>query len=68
MNIDWMHLLWQGRWEALVLIWNGVVTDVEKIWWFGPLMVLVLVVVGRRAIVRLVAYIARVFVHAHSGS
>lgn len=68
MNIDWSHVLWQGRWEGLVLLFNAVVLDARTIWWFGPLVVLLLVFAGRKGIVRLIAYVAKVFVHSHSSS
>ena len=68
MNVDWMHLIWQGRWEALVMIWNAIATDVQTIWWFGPLLVILLILAGRKGIVRLTSYVARVFIHTHGAS
>lgn len=68
MNIDWVHIMWQGRWEALVMVWSAVVTDVRSIWWFGPLLLLLLVAAGRKGLLRLAAYAAKVFVHTHSPS
>ena len=65
MNIDWSHLMWQGRWDALVMTWNAVVHDVLTIWWFGPLLVILLIVGGRKGLFRFVSYVARVFVHSH---
>lgn len=68
MSIDWLHLMWQGRWDAVVMIWNAVVIDVRTVWWFGPLLVVLLIVAGRKGIVRLAAYVAKVFVHTHGAS
>lgn len=68
MDINWVHLIWQGRWEALVMIWHAIVTDVQSIWWFGPLLIVILIAAGRKGIVRLVSYVARVFIHTHGTS
>lgn len=65
MNIDWSQLMWQGRWDGLVLIWNAIVTDVLTIWWFGPLLLILLFAAGRKGIFRLVSYVARAFMHSH---
>lgn len=68
MNIDWSHLFWQGRWDALVLIWNAIMADVMTYWWFGPLVLVLLATVGRKQFRRLASYMARVFVHTHAPS
>ena len=65
MTIDWVHMMWEGRWQALVMIWNAVVTDVRSIWWFGPLLLLLLVAAGRKGLPRLAAYVVKVLVHTH---
>jgi hypothetical protein len=68
MNVDWSHLLWQGRLEGLVLLWNATVTDVQTIWWFGPLLIVLIIAAGRKGIVRLGAYVLKVFIHTHGPS
>jgi hypothetical protein len=68
MNIDWSHLIWQGRWDGLVIMWNAILADARTIWWFGPLMLILLVTAGRKGLTRLVSYVLRVFVHTHSPS
>ena len=68
MNIDWSHLMWQGRWDGLVMLWHGVMIDVQTIWWFGPVLVLLLIVGGRKGIIRLISYVVGVFLHAHKPS
>ena len=68
MNIDWSQVMWQGRWEALVIIWNAIVTDVQSIWWFGPLLLLLLITASRKGLLRLGAYVLKVFVHTHGPS
>ena len=65
MNVDWSHLIWQGRWQGLVIVWHSIVTDVQTIWWFWPLLVGLLLMTGRKGLLRLAAYVARVFIHTH---
>ena len=68
MNVDWIHLFWQGRWDALVMIWHALVTDALKFWWFGPLMLVLLIAMGRKGLLKLASQIVRVWVHAHGPS
>lgn len=68
MDIEWSHLLWQGRWDGLVMLWQAIIADVQTFWWFGPLLVVLIVAAGRKGVVRLVAYLAKVFVHTHGPS
>lgn len=68
MDIDWLHLMWQGRWEALVLIWHALVTDAQTFWWFGPLIIVVVIAGGRKGVLRLATYVLKVFVHTHGPS
>lgn len=66
MNIDWMHVIWEGRWQALVLIAHGILSDVRTLWWFGPLLALVALGIGRKGMFRLAKYVASVFMHTHT--
>lgn len=67
-DIDWSHLIWQARWSGLETLWAAVLVNASTYWWFGPLVVVMLVKSGRRGIIRLLSYVGRVFVRAHSGS
>jgi hypothetical protein len=64
-NLDWPQLMWKARWDALAMIWNAIVNDVAAHWWFGPLLLVLVIAAGRKGMFRLAAYIARVFVHTH---
>jgi hypothetical protein len=64
-NIDWSHLIWEGRWQALVIYWHALVTDVRTLWWFGPLLVLVVATAGKKRMLRVVKAVAGVFIHTH---
>ena len=67
-NVDWLHLIWQGRWDALVMIWHAIITDSLTFWWFGPLMLLMIIAIGRKGLLRLASQIARVWIHTHDPS
>lgn len=65
MNIDWYQLLWDGRWTALEILWNAVVVNVTTHWWFGPLLLVILVSAAWKAVGRFGAYVARMIGHTH---
>lgn len=65
MNIDWSALIWQGRWTALEIFWNAVLVNIATHWWFGPLLLLMAIAAGAKGLARLVAYVAKVFLHTH---
>ena len=68
---DWSQLrdlMWEGRWDALVMIFNALVTNVTTYWWFGPLLLLIAVTASRRAWLRLIRYIGITFARSHAGS
>ena len=68
MDINWSELIWQGRWDALGILWNAILIDIASHWWFGPLLLMVVVAAGWKGIARLGAYVARVFIHTHGPS
>ncbi|ANJ25779.1 hypothetical protein [Agromyces aureus] len=67
MDIDWQQLIWDARWTALELLWNAFVLNVAAHWWFGPLVVVLLILAGWKKLARVGVYIARAFGHTHAG-
>lgn len=65
MNIDWIHVIWEGRWQAIVLFTHGILYDLRTFWWFGPLLVVCALGLGKKGIFRLAKYVANVFLHTH---
>jgi hypothetical protein len=63
MDIDWQQLIWDGRWLALEMLWNAVIVNVTAHWWVGPLLLVLVISAGRKALGRFSAYVARVFGH-----
>lgn len=68
MDINWSEILWQGRLDALVMMWNAVVIGVGTYWWFGPLLVVLVIADGPKGVLRLGAYVTRVLAHTHGPS
>jgi hypothetical protein len=64
-EIDWLDMMRQARWEGLGHLWTAILTNTAAHWWFGPLLAMSLVAAGRKKLLRLVAHVARVFVNAH---
>lgn len=60
--IDIRGLLLEGRWDALVMIWNAAVIAAGQHWWFAPLVVGIIAVAGRKAWLRLAKFIGGTFV------
>lgn len=67
MDIYWHQLMWDGRWMALKMLWNAVVVKVATHWWFGPLVVVILISADWKEILRFGANIAQAFGHTHGG-
>lgn len=65
MEIDWLGLIWESRWTAFEILWNAVLVNIATYWWFGPLLVVALIVAGWNAISRLGLHVAKVFAHTH---
>lgn len=68
---DWSQLrdlIWQGRWDALVMFGQAIMTNIATHWWFGPLLVIIGVTASRRAWLRLIRYIGITFARSHAGN
>ena len=66
MNLDWSHVIWEGRWEALVILWRAILIDVRTVWWFGPLLLVMIATAKRKKLLRFATYVGRVFFQTHS--
>lgn len=63
--IDWSQLrdmMWEARWDGLVIIGQALWTNVLTHWWFGPLLLLIIATLSRKAWMRLARYIGTTFV------
>ncbi|WP_103663352.1 hypothetical protein [Microbacterium sp. CJ77] len=60
-------LFQQGVWQGLVLLWHALWVNALTYWWFGPLVLAILITAGRRKLVRLVRWIGGTFVRGQSG-
>jgi hypothetical protein len=58
-------LMRDARWDALVLIWNSIVTAVVANPWLGVLLGLIVVRASRKAWFRLLRYVASTYYGSH---
>lgn len=68
---DWSQfrdLMWEARWDAVVMFAQGMMTNIATYWWFGPLLLFIGVTASRRAWLRLIRYIGMTFARSHAGN
>jgi len=58
----------EGRWDALVMLWNAGITAAGQHWWFGPLMITIVVLARRRAWKRLARFVFGTYVRGSADS
>jgi hypothetical protein len=63
--IDWTHVIWEGRWQALGIFAHAILTALRTTWWSWLVLVVVACSLGKKGIFRLSKYVARVFFHTH---
>lgn len=68
MGIDGRQLMGDSRWTAHEILWNAVVVNVTTHWWFGPLLVSILISAGWKKVTRFGAYVSRAFGHTDGGT
>lgn len=60
MDWSWLPHAWSvARWEAWVKLGQAVWTDVLTYWWFGPLLLVLLVRTGRKKLLRLASKVPK---------
>lgn len=63
--LDWLwlrDLIWEARWDGLVILAQAVWDTVMAHWWFGPLLIVIAVTCTRRAWVRLIRHVGITFI------
>lgn len=63
--VDWSQvrdLIWEARWDAIVMVGRALWVDIVSFWWFGPLLLIVLLAAGRKAWLRLIRFVGVTFV------
>lgn len=63
---DLRELIWEARWDGVVMLAHALWAAVLANWWMGPLLVAVLVGSGAKGISRLVRYIGISYVRGSS--
>jgi len=58
--IDWTQfrdLIWEGRWEAIVMMRDAMATNIMTHWWFGPILLVIAAIASRKAWLKLIRYV-----------
>lgn len=55
--VDVRGWIFEGRWDALVILWNAGLTAAGQHWWFAPLVITLVVLAGRQAWMRLARFV-----------
>lgn len=69
--LDWSQireLIWQARRDGLVMIFDALVTNVTTHWWFGPLLLVILLTLTGKAWFKLLRYLGGTFARGYSGN
>lgn len=67
--IDWSQLrdmMWEARWDGLVMIAQAAWKTAIAHWWFGVLFLAILLRLCRRAWMRLIRYVGITFIRGSS--
>lgn len=59
--------VWEGRWLGVELLARALWANVLEHWWFGPLLLLVLLTATRKAWARLMRFIGSSFIRGYPG-
>lgn len=63
--LDWTQLrdlLWEARWDGVVVLAQAIWTNVLTHWWFGPLLLVIAVTGTRKSWLRLLRYMGTAYV------
>jgi hypothetical protein len=58
--LDWSQLrdlMWEARWDGLVVLAQALWSNVLTHWWFGPLLMAIALTATRRAWIGLLRYV-----------
>ena len=68
---DWSQLrelVWEARWDGLVMLAQAIWSTVLTHWWFGPLLIVVALTATRRAWLGFLRYVGMSWVRGGSSS
>ncbi len=66
--VDMRGWILEGRWDALVILWNAGITAAGQHWWFGPLVITLVLIAGRRAWIRLARFVLGAYLRGSADS
>ncbi len=65
---DWSQirdLAWEARWDAIVLVAQAIWLNLLAHWWFGPMILVILMTSSRKAWLRLIRFVGVGFVRGN---
>lgn len=60
--------MWEARWDGLVVLAQALWVNVIAYWWFGPMVLVVLLTLSRKVWLRLIREVGSAFVRGNSSS
>ncbi|MET4099834.1 hypothetical protein ABIB37_002071 [Agrococcus sp. UYP10] len=69
--LDWLDLrdlFWEARWDGLVVLADALWATALSHWWFGALLLVVILTRSRRVWLRLLSNVGSAFVRGSSSS
>lgn len=67
-SLDLRDLIWEGRWDGIVMFAQALWTSVLTYWWVGPILVVIALTATRRAWLGLIRYVGMSWVRGGSTS
>lgn len=65
-DVGWLLETWRNaRWEAIVMIWNAIVSDVVAYPWFAVVLAVLIVSAGVKGMGKLARYVSGVYWSSH---
>lgn len=69
--LDWSQLrelIWEARRDGLVIVFNALFTNVLTHWWFGPLLLVILLTLTGKSWFKVLRYVAGTFARGYSSN
>jgi len=65
-DVGWLLETWHhARWEAIVMIWNAILTDVAAYPWFAVVLIVLIISAGIKGMSKLARYVGGAYWSSH---
>ncbi len=55
-------LVWEGRWDGVVMLAQGIWSNVLTHWWFGPLLAVLILTASSKALLRMAKFVGLAYI------